>query len=101
MGGNSLPDGEGYIGYETSVDAFGNNHTVQASDATVAISRSETYELEDGATYSLRPLIDFHSVYAGDGGAVTLFCKTPTYDGQSGATWVLRKPDQAPTPAVY
>jgi hypothetical protein len=97
----SLPDGEGYVGYETSVDALGQNHTIQATNATVAIPRSEKHELQAGDTYTLKPREDFHSVYAGDHGAVTLFSKTTTYEGQDGATLVLRRPDQEATPEVY
>lgn len=97
----SLPDGEGYVGYETTIDDFGNNHSVQATDATIAINRSEAHELEAGDTYSLRPRVDFHSVHAGDDGAVTFFSKTPTRKGADGKTLVLRRADEEPVPETY
>ena len=99
--GAHATDGEGYIGYETTVDQEGRNHTVQATDATIVIASSKVQELEAGDTYSLRPLVDFHSVYAGEDGAVTVFSKTPTYEGRDGTTLVLRKPDQPPIPDIY
>jgi hypothetical protein len=98
---NKLPDGEGYVGYETSVDLFGQNHTVRATDAVVSIPRSETHVLQVGDTYSLRPRIDFHSVAAGEEGAVTIFCKTPTLSEQDGLTLVLKGPDDAEPPGTY
>ncbi len=96
-----LPEGEGYTGYETSVDTHGQNHTVRATNATISIPQSEVQELEPGAIYSLRPRVDFHSVQAGEAGAVTVFCKTPTYSGQDGLTLILKKPNEDPPPETY
>lgn len=94
------PDGEGYIGYESSVDLLGVNETIQATDAIVVIERSEAEVLESGDTYTMVPRTDFHSVST-DEGAVTIFCKTPTYDGHNGLALVLRKPDSEAPPLNY
>ncbi len=96
-----LAEGEGYIGYETSADAFGQNHTIRATGAVVSIARSEASVLQSGTMYSLKPRVDFHSVEADDSGAVTVFCKTPTYTGQDGQSLMLRKPSEQPPPEVY
>jgi len=94
------PDSEGYIGYESSVDVFGNNHTVRATDATIVIPTFRTEVLGKGGMYTMAPRIDFHSV-SSEAGAITVFCKTPTFEGSDGQALVLRRPDRPPTPEIY
>ncbi len=97
----ALPEGEGYIGYETRVDALGKNHTTQAIDAVVAIPHSEVHELSPGEVYEMRAGVDFHSVAAGPDGALTIFCKTPSGQGNNGLSLVLKPPKEAPPPKSY
>jgi hypothetical protein len=54
--------GEGLIGYEGRVDIRGNNETVRATDAIIAMPRSEAEELERGQTYTMPPKNHFHAV---------------------------------------
>lgn len=93
----AVPDGEGYIGYETRVDALGNNMVTQATDAVIAVPRSELHELSPGDEYSMRAGVDFHSVAAGDQGALTVFCKTPS----DGISLVLKPAADVPPPDLY
>lgn len=87
----TAPEGEGYIGFETSVDAYGNNNVVQATDATIYVPPTpEVQVLKPGDTYTMRPRVDFHSIVGS--GAITIFCKTPTYEGHDGQALFLRKP---------
>lgn len=87
--GAPLPDGEGFVGYETSVSIDGTNSVVQATDATISIPRHETDELKPGDIYKLGGRDKFHSV--GGQGAVTVFCKSPADD----ISLILRKPEDA------
>jgi len=96
-----LPDGEGLIGYQTYVDAFGRNHTARVTDAVVSVPTSKTETLYTGAIYSLRPKIEFHSVEAGEDGAITVFCKSPGLVGPDGMTLILRRPEEPAPPEVY
>ncbi len=91
----AVVNGEGYIGYETRVDAGGNNHLEQVTDATVAVSHFEPQELMMGETYGMGPKNEFHHVKASD--AVTLVCKTPSDE----LSLVLRKPDDLVTAVQY
>lgn len=98
--GQADDEGLGYVGYESSVDFAGNNITTQVTDATVVIPHSESEEMAVGDSYTMKPRVDFHSVSA-VGGAVTIFCKTPTYEGQDGLALVLKKPDASAPPTQY
>lgn len=95
-----LPDGEGYVGYETRVDTLGHTTIQQATDATVYIPRDKSIrqELKPGDRYRLGGKNAFHSV-AGMG-TVTVFCKTPSTDGSNGDSLVLRRPGSS-SPQPY
>jgi hypothetical protein len=94
--------GEGLIGYEGRVDIRGNNETVRATDAIIAMPRSEAEELERGQTYTMPPKNHFHAVDVESGvGTATIFCKTPTFWGSDGISLTLRRPDEGPVPTQY
>lgn len=95
----TAPDGEGYIGFETSVDAHGENNVVQATDATIYVPPPEVHELKPGDTYTMRPRTDFHSIVGS--GAITIFCKTPTYQGHDGQALFLRRQHDVDAEASY
>ncbi len=98
-----LPDGEGYIGYETRVDPITRiNRLERVTTACISEPSSQIEILNPGDTYSLRPRIDFHSVASEECGAITIFCKTPTYTGQDGDSLVLVKPGRSSgMPSAY
>ena len=91
------PNGTGFVGYETRTDSEGNNHTTRATDATVVVPEHTTERLTSGDTYTMQPRTDFHSVDSPEG-AITIFCKTPTYSGHDGLALLLRRPE-SPAPS--
>jgi len=98
---HALPDGEGYIGYETRVNCLGVNSVTQVTDAVVDIGKAHSVELSQGQTYEMRAQKDFHSVAAMEEGAVTIFCKTPASTGVARDSLLLRLPDQPTPPESY
>lgn len=96
-----LPDGEGLVGYMSSPDVLGVNHTMRVMSAVIPEPRSELQVLGPWDTYSMEREVDFHSIAAAGKGALTIFAKTPYAVAQDGASLMLKRPQDPPPPAQY
>lgn len=100
--GPGVEDGEGLIGYQSTVGIDGVNRTQKVTAATIPVPRSELQVLEVGDTFAMRRQEDWHSIAAAPGlGALSIFAKESPIVGQDGQSMMLVRPDGKAPPAEY